>query len=129
MCIRDSPNSFVNQAEMYFNNNLESSSMIQDSDAISLNIINSFKNFMNDSNTQQFDNLVKISAINNLSIAGANESQITNPDVMKNQIIEYMKYRGPVSLATGLITKLKTLGDVDKQAEAVKMCIRDRIFI
>ncbi len=96
---------------MYFNNNLESSSMIQGSDAISLNIINSFKNFMNDSNTQQFDNLVKISAINNLSIAGANESQITNPDVMKNQIIEYMKYRGPVSLATGLITKLKTLGD------------------
>ncbi|GFI40511.1 hypothetical protein CWE04_05450 [Thomasclavelia cocleata] len=119
LATQDDPNSFVNQAEMYFNNNLESSSMIQGSDAISLNIINSFKNFMNDSNTQQFDNLVKISAINNLSIAGANESQITNPDVMKNQIIEYMKYRGPVSLATGLITKLKTLGDVDKQAEAV----------
>ena len=34
LATQDDPNSFVNQAEMYFNNNLESSSMIQDSDAI-----------------------------------------------------------------------------------------------
>ncbi len=123
------PGSFKNQAEMYFNNNLESSSIIQGSDSVSLNIINGFKNFMNSSNSQEFDNLVKISAINNLNVAGANESQITNPDVMKNQIIEYMKYRGPVSLASGLLTKLKTLGDVDKQAEAVnkKMEYEDKL--
>ena len=119
LATQNDPSSFKDQAEMYFNNNLESSSMIQGSDAISLNIINSFKNFMNSSNSQEFDNLVKISAINNLSVAGANESQITNPDAMKNQIVEYMKYRGPVSLVSGLITKLKTLGDLDKQAEAV----------
>lgn len=119
LATKTDPSSFTSQAEMYFNNNLESSSMIQGSDSVSLNIINGFKNFMNNSDSQEFDNLIKISAINDLKITGANESQITNPDVMKNQIIEYMKYRGPVSLASGLLTKLKTLGDIDKQAEAI----------
>lgn len=107
LATKTDPSSFTSQAEMYFNNNLESSSMIQGSDSVSLNIINGFKNFMNNSDSQEFDNLIKISAINDLKITGANESQITNPDVMKNQIIEYMKYRGPVSLASGLLYKPK----------------------
>lgn len=47
-----------------------------------------------------------------------NESAISNPTVMRRQIIEYMKYRAPVSLATGILEKINVFKDVDNQTAA-----------
>ncbi len=48
------------------------------------------------------------------------ESRISNPLIMKSQIIDYMKYKGPVSLASNLMTKLGFLQDSSAQTEAVE---------
>ena len=45
-------------------------------------------------------------------------SALANPNTMKRQIIEYMKYRGPVSIASTLLGKLDYLKDSDKQVDA-----------
>ena len=47
-------------------------------------------------------------------------SAISNPAVMKRQIIEYSKYRGPVSLASGMLEKLGVLSDTGNQTEATQ---------
>lgn len=123
------PVEMQSQIEMMFDNMLQSSSLIQSSDSTTVNIIHGMKDFMNNPDSTNFDNLIKLSSINNLTIGGVENSQITNPDTLKNQIVEYMKYRGPISMVSGLLTKLKTIGDVDKQAEAInkKVAYEDKL--
>ena len=47
-----------------------------------------------------------------------NESAISNPSVMRHQIVEYMKYRAPVSLATGMLEKINVFKDIGNQTKA-----------
>lgn len=47
-----------------------------------------------------------------------NESAVSNPSVMRHQIVEYMKYRAPVSLATGMLEKINVFKDVGNQTKA-----------
>ena len=47
-------------------------------------------------------------------------SSISNPAVMKGQIIDYMKYRGPVSIGQNFLNKLGFLKDMKNQSEAVQ---------
>lgn len=48
-----------------------------------------------------------------------NGSALANPAVMKRQIIDYMKYKGPVSLVSTLFSKLSFLKNTSKQTEAL----------
>ncbi|HAG14851.1 MAG TPA: hypothetical protein DCG49_13475 [Ruminococcus sp.] len=47
-------------------------------------------------------------------------SALANPAVMKRQVIDYMKYKGPVSLVSTLFRKLDFLKNSSKQADAVE---------
>lgn len=47
-------------------------------------------------------------------------SSASNPKVMHKQIVEYMKYRGPVYLATGALDKIMAFSDVSNQAKAAE---------
>lgn len=47
-------------------------------------------------------------------------SSASNPEVMHKQIVEYMKYRGPVYLATGSLDMITAFSDVSNQANAAK---------
>lgn len=51
-------------------------------------------------------------------------SAISNPAVMKRQIVEYSKYRGVVSLAAGMLEKLGVLSDSGNQTKAVKSKVK-----
>ena len=44
-------------------------------------------------------------------------SSASNPAVLKRQIVEYMKYRGPMNMATGILEKLNFLKDLPNQAK------------
>ena len=51
--------------------------------------------------------------------APVQDTALANPNIMKRQIIEYMKYKGPVSLASGLLEKLDFLKNASTQTESV----------
>lgn len=105
----------------YYDSMIESSSVVPGSSSSTINLIQSIRSYMSDPNAKQFDNLVQMSSNpSHFKITGVDETQITNPDTLRSQIIEYMKYRGPITLASGLLTKIKTIGDVDKQSNAVE---------
>lgn len=73
------------------------------------------------------DNLLKIFSggtidgkeCDGLTIEGVKDSAASNPDVLHRQIVEYMKYRGPVVLAAGLFDKIAGIKDMGNQANAV----------
>lgn len=50
-------------------------------------------------------------------------SAISNPNIMKAQIIDYMKYKGPVSVGNNLMNKLGFLKDTENQSKAVQQKI------
>ena len=43
-----------------------------------------------------------------------------NPAILKSQIVEFMKYRAPLSLGTGFLDALKAMKDLSKQTEMVE---------
>ena len=47
-------------------------------------------------------------------------SDIANPKVMKGQIVDYMKYKGPVSVGQNFLNKLGFLKDTKAQSDAVQ---------
>lgn len=51
---------------------------------------------------------------------GVAGSELSQPYVIKNQILEYMKYRGPASLGYGMIEKIYAFKDLDKQQKTIE---------
>ncbi|MBD5143039.1 MAG: hypothetical protein HDT22_05430 [Ruminococcus sp.] len=50
-------------------------------------------------------------------------SAISNANIMKGQIIDYMKYKGPVSVGSNFLNKLGFLQDTKAQSEAIQQKI------
>lgn len=51
---------------------------------------------------------------------GVVNSELSQPYVIKNQILEYMKYRGPASLGYGMLEKLHAFKELDKQQKTME---------
>lgn len=113
------PSAYQEALSNYFDSMIEGYSILQGTDSDTQNTINNIKNYIKNQNSDNYDNWVKMST-NNTSIKGVENTTLMNPDIAKNQIIEYMKYRGPISLASGLITKIKTFGTLNEQTKAVE---------
>ncbi|MBR6274969.1 MAG: hypothetical protein IKR27_08205 [Lachnospiraceae bacterium] len=58
--------------------------------------------------------------LDNFSYEPVQESTIANPMIMKSQIIDYMKYKGPVSIVSNLLNKIGLLNDSANQASAAE---------
>lgn len=70
-----------------------------------------------------FTNLIEMQmegGDDDFSYDGAGKSALANPAVMKQQIVDYMKYKGPLSLASTLLSKLKFFKDSANQTKAVE---------
>ena len=53
-------------------------------------------------------------------VKGVNGSALSEIYVIKNQILEYMKYRGPASLGYGMIEKIYVFKDLNKQQRTIE---------
>ena len=103
----------------YFNDTLDNSSINESGDENTRNYLNSIRSIFSDPENMNFDNLVNVST-ESFAASGVEGAVLANPVVMKNQIIEYMKYLGPVSIGKGFIAKLGVLKDFNKQSNVVE---------
>lgn len=55
-----------------------------------------------------------------ITVSPVEVSAISNPDVLEAQIVEYMKYRGPVYLAEGALDKISVFKDLNNQTAAAQ---------
>ena len=58
--------------------------------------------------------------VDNYQAMSVDGTSLANPAMMKKQIMDYMKYRGPVSLGSNLMSKIGFFGGAAKQAEAAQ---------
>jgi hypothetical protein len=103
--------------ERYFQNTIDNSGVLDSGDSYTRSFINSIGSWF-DEGGMDFDNIVKME-VESFGLVEVPDSAIGQPDVLERQIVEYMKYRGPVNIAKGLLTKLGCLGDTNNQTKAL----------
>lgn len=69
----------------------------------------------------EYSDLLKISVSEDASITAVDNGNLGNPEVLKNQIVNFMKYRGPVDIAQNFMSRMTSVKDkvdiVDDEAE------------
>ena len=107
---------------LYFSNTINNTGILQSSDSYTRSFFNSIGSWFSGGDIE-FDNIVDTEVESFNAIAVANSS-IANPAVMKRQIVDYMKIRGPVNLGVTLLSKLGCIGETSKQNRAVKAKVK-----
>jgi len=102
----------------YFRNTIENTGLLEESDSYVRSMLGMLYGSLSGGELPS-DNLVKMS-LSSFEIEAVEASSIANPTVLEKQIIEYMKYYGPVLMANGLITKLASLKDLAAQTVAAE---------
>ncbi len=101
----------------YFRESIEADGYLDLCDSYSRSFLNALTGFFGVKDS--WGGLVDMTAVD-FSIESAGSSAIANPAVMEKQIVEYMKYRGPLLLADGLLTKLDSFRGISGQTAAAE---------
>ena len=76
-----------------------------------------YANAVNDDTIHDLVNAKCISEKNNM-ISAVENANLSNPSLMKDQVVEFMKYRAPIELTTSLIDRLKKDSSVTEAIES-----------
>lgn len=102
----------------YFSNTINNTGILASSDSYTRSFINSIGSMFS-TDEISFDNIVD-TEVEKFDLVEVPNSALGNPTVLERQIVEYMKYRGPVSMGSGLLTKLGCIGETSKQTKALE---------
>lgn len=112
----------TNNLERYFNNSLSNVSDLDTTDSYTRDYINSLTSWLSTAGSEgsaDFDTLIKLTnATCDVSYVGG--SEVYHSNILKRQILEYMKYRGVVAVSQELINKFSGFSGFDKQSKAIK---------
>ena len=105
----------------YFMNSLTNTADLDASDSYTREYINSLCSWFSSVGTDgdvDFDTLIELgnAGFNASYVKG---SEVYQPNIMRREILEYMKYRGPVSISTSLINKFSSFKGFKEQNDAV----------
>lgn len=105
--------------ERYFNETISSTALAENGDEETRKYLDSIRSLFSEPEKVKFDNFVKLST-DNFGVEPVEGAVLSNPSVLKNQIVEYMKYLGPLSMGKGFIAKLGALKDFNSQSEVME---------
>lgn len=112
----------TNNLKRYFNNSLSNISDLDTTDSYTRDYINSLTSWLSTAGSEgsaDFDTLIKLTnATCDVSYVGG--SEVYHSNILKRQILEYMKYRGVVAVSQELINKFSGFSGFDKQSKAIK---------
>jgi len=114
------PKNLSQNVERYFLNTLEGSAVLEGTDSYTRQFMNQFFSNLNEFETQDwtFDNIVDAQS-KSFNLTYVQDSALSSPRVLEAQIIEFMKYRAPIELGKGILSKIKAFGDTKAQVDAV----------
>lgn len=58
--------------------------------------------------------------VQSLDIRKANNGDLRNTDILQDQILEHMKYRGPISIGYGFLNKLSSFKSIEKEKDVAQ---------
>ncbi len=120
LCISGDEEELSNNLVKYYESTLNSVGLeINDEDEYTVNVLNDIRSIISSTEKNEFNNLVDMTT-EKLEVVGIEGSQILYPHVVERQIVEYMKYRGIVSIGNSLVDKLKIFKEVPKQQQMLE---------
>jgi len=113
-------NELTNNLIKYFENTINSMGLeINEEDSYTKAIIEDIKNMISSPKKLEFNNLIDMETVNFVA-KGVDGTQLYYPETVKRQIVEYMKYRGVVSLGSNFLDKANMFKEVPKQQEVIE---------
>jgi hypothetical protein len=110
-------NELSNNLIRYFENTINSMGLeFDEEDSYTKSIIDDIKNMISSPEKLDFNNLIDMETVD-FSAKGIDGTQLYYPETLKRQVIEYMKYRGLISIGTNFIEKLNIFKEIPKQQE------------
>ena len=118
--VSKSPEELKKHLGVYFTETIESKLFNDSTDINTKYIADSIvEAIFSETPTDELTNLINLN-VESFDYKTVSGSTLANQAIMKKQIVEYMKYKGPVSLVNTLIPKLDFLKDSSKQTEVVQ---------
>lgn len=111
-----------NNLAKYYENTINAMNIgIDEDDLYVKNIIEDVKNLISGNNSKSinFNNLIRLNCVE-FEASGIKGSELYNPEVTKRQVIEYMKYRGPVCITNNFLQKIKVFKDLPKHQKVLE---------
>lgn len=71
-------------------------------------------------NMKDISNLFDMQISADAAVKGADGSTLANPDILKKQIVEYMKYRAPINIGLSFFSSLNSISKSGQQANVVQ---------
>lgn len=71
-------------------------------------------------NMKDISNLFDMQISADAAVKGAEGSTLANPDILKKQIVEYMKYRAPINIGLSFFSSLNSISKSGQQANVVQ---------
>lgn len=62
--------------------------------------------------------LLKVEVVEEPTISMVQNANLANSTLLKEQVVEFMKYRGPITVATNLIDRIKAISNIKQVVEA-----------
>ena len=59
-------------------------------------------------------------SVNEFTVKKIDDSSLANPEILRSQIVDYMKYRAPVNFGMSFLDSVKAFKNVEKQTEVTK---------
>lgn len=113
-------NELSNNLIKYFENTINSMGLeFDEEDSYTKSIIDDIKNMISSSENLEFNNLIDMETVDFLA-KGVEGTQIYYPETLKRQIVEYMKYRGLISLGSNFMEKLNIFKEIPKQQKYIE---------
>jgi hypothetical protein len=106
--------------EAYFKKTIMASKLSEEAaEGFTAEIMDSIKaRFFDDKPNGDFSDFMKIN-FSNFQAEKIENSQLSNPSVLKREIVEFMKYRAPISMGLGFIQSLKCFNNLEKKNDVV----------
>lgn len=113
-----------NNLSKYFQTTLVSKGVVSEADSedyVKTLLDNVFSYMaLGENNEAKITNLFDMEVKTDSPVSGAAGSTLENPNILKKQIVEYMKYRAPINCAMSFFSGLSALTKSDKQADVVE---------
>lgn len=112
--------------KQYFTDSIKANGLLSDEDSMDLSskLLGSLKDALYQNGSDDINqNFLKIS-LADLEGTYLEDSSLANSEILKNQIIEYMKYRGPVAVTMSLVDSLGAFKKMNKQSPVAESKMR-----
>ncbi|MBQ7432164.1 MAG: hypothetical protein IJV50_01650 [Lachnospiraceae bacterium] len=116
---------FEKNIQKYFEQTLISYGVVDEENAgeYTNRLLNSVKDFIGGS-TDQLADFMSMELVGDVSVEKLDQASLAKADVMRTQIVDYMKYRGPLTFGLSFFDSIKAFTSVEKQTEVVEKQVK-----